>query len=174
MNITKKAVGIAGAVVMVAALSGTGTAVAAGLITTKQIKDSAITTAKVKNGTLTLKDFKSSERTKLVGPQGPAGLAGLAGAAGATGAAGAAGASANASQSIVQGPTVSVPAGGIGSADAYCPAGQKITGGGFFVSIAVPASSGPAAPSPTTGWRTVINNSDNPIAVSGYAFAICV
>lgn len=161
MTISKKIVGIAGAVVMVAALSSTGTAVAAGLITTKQIKDSAITTDKVKNGTLTLKDFKASERGKLVGPQGPAGLTGLAGA------------NANATHAIVQGPTVTVAAGAIGYADAYCTPGKKVTGGGFFASIAVPASSGPAAPSPTTGWRTVINNSDNPIAVEVYAFAIC-
>jgi hypothetical protein len=164
MTISKKIVGIAGAVVMVAALSSTGTAVAGGLITTKQIKDSAITTDKVKNGTLTLKDFKASERRKLVGPQGPAGLTGLTGPAGA---------SANATHAIVQGPTVTVAAGAIGYADAYCAPGKKVTGGGFFASIAVPASSGPAAPSPTTGWRTVINNSDNPIAIEVYAFAIC-
>jgi hypothetical protein len=170
MRVNKKVVGIAGAVVMVAALSGTGTAVAAGLITTNQIKDSAITTAKVKNGTLTLKDFKSSERGKLVGPQGPAGPAGLAGL---TGPAGPAGASVNTTHAIVQGPTVTVAAYDIGYADAYCAAGKKVTGGGYFASIAVAASSGPAAPSPTTGWRTVINNSENPIAVDVYAWAIC-
>lgn len=168
MNINKKIVGIAGAVVMVAALSSTGTAVAAGLITTKQIKDSAVTAAKVKNGTLTLKDFKASERGKLVGPQGPAGPAGLAGLTGP------AGASVNASHAIVQGPTMRVAAYDIGYADAYCAAGKKVTGGGYFASIAIAASSGPAAPSPTTGWRTVINNSQNSIAVDVYAFAICV
>ena len=79
MTISKKIAGLAGAIVLVAALSSTGTAVAAGLITTKQIQDNAITTAKVKNGTLTLKDFKASERSKLVGPQGPAGPIGPAG-----------------------------------------------------------------------------------------------
>ena len=167
MRFNKRVLSITGAVVMVAALSSTGTAVAGGLITTKQIKDSAITTDKVKNGTLTLKDFKASERGKLVGPQGPAGLAGL------TGPVGPAGASANASQAIVQGPTVTVAAYGIGYADAYCPAGKKVTGGGYFASIAIPASSGPAAPSPTTGWRTVINNSQNGIPVDVYAFAVC-
>ncbi|RYB88339.1 hypothetical protein EUA06_21535 [Nocardioides glacieisoli] len=167
MRINKKAVGIAGAMIAVAGLSGSGTAVAAGLITTNQIKDSAITTAKVKNGTLTLKDFKASERGKLVGPAGPAGPAGV------TGMTGPAGASASASQAIVQGPTVTVAAYSIGYADAYCAAGKKITGGGYFASIAIPASSGPAAPSPTTGWRTVINNSDNPVAVDVYAFAVC-
>jgi hypothetical protein len=68
---------------------------------------------------------------------------------------------------------VTVAAYSIGYADAYCPAGKKITGGGYFASIAIPASSGPAAPSPTTGWRTVINNSDNSIPVDVYAFAVC-
>ncbi|MEO5663422.1 MAG: hypothetical protein ABIR39_09055 [Nocardioides sp.] len=170
MSINKKAVGIVGAVVMVAAISSTGTAVAGGLITTKQISKNAVTSALVKDGTLTLKDFKSSERTKLVGPQGPAGLAGVAGVAGV---AGPAGASANATHAIVQGPTIRVAAYGIGSADAYCEAGKKVTGGGYFASIAVAASSGPAAPSPTTGWRTVINNSQNSTAVDVYAYAVC-
>lgn len=164
MRINKKAVGITAAAVMVAALSSTGTAVAGGLISTNQIKNSAINSAKVKNGSLTLKDFKASERSKLVGPAGPAGVTGMTGPAGP---------SASATQAIVQGPTVTIAAYGIGYADAYCPAGKKITGGGYFASIAIPASSGPAAPSPTTGWRTVINNSDNPVSVDAYAFAVC-
>lgn len=164
MRINKKAVGITAAAVMVAALSSTGTAVAGGLISTNQIKNSAINSAKVKNGSLTLKDFKASERAKLVGPAGPAGVTGMTGPAGP---------SASATQAIVQGPTVTIAAYGIGYADAYCPAGKKITGGGYFASIAIPASSGPAAPSPTTGWRTVINNSDNSIPVDAYAFAVC-
>lgn len=164
MRINKKVVGITGAAVMVAALSSTGTAVAAGLITTNQIKNSAITSAKVKNGTLTLKDFKASERAKLVGPAGPAGVTGMPGPAGPA---------ASATQEIIQGPTTTIEAYNIGYADAYCPTGKKITGGGYFASIAIAASSGPAAASPTTGWRTVINNSDNPIAVDAYAFAVC-
>lgn len=167
MSMNKKAVGIVGAVVLVAAISSTGTAVAGGLITTKQISKNAVTSALVKDGTLTLKDFKSSERSKLVGSQGPAGLAGLPGVAGPTGA------SATATHSIVQGPTIRVAAYGIGSADAYCEAGKKVTGGGYFASIAVAASSGPAAPSPTTGWRTVINNTQNSTAVDVYAYAVC-
>lgn len=130
--------------------------------------DSATTTAKVKNGTLTLKDFKASERGKLVGPQGPAGLTGL------TGPSGPAGSGVNASHAIVQGPTVRVAAYDIGYADAYCAPGKKVTGGGYFASIAVAASSGPAAPSPTTWWRTVINNSENPSPVDVYAYAVCV
>jgi hypothetical protein len=165
MRFNKRAVGIAAAVVTVAALSSTGTAVAGGLITTKQIKDNAITTAKVKNGTLTLKDFKSSERSKLVGP------AGATGPMGPVGAAGPAGANATANVSYVQSPVVTVPAYDIGSVIAFCPAGKKATGGGYFSSIAIAASS---SPSPTgTSWGAVINNSDNSIPVEVWAYAVC-
>lgn len=61
-----------------------GGAVAASLITSKQIKD----------GSLRVKDFKESERGKLRGKRGPAGLAGPAGGTGTDGAAGARGPSA--------------------------------------------------------------------------------
>src|SRR4051794_16971826 len=68
-------------------LAVAGTAVAAKLITGKQIK----------NGALTLLDFKASERAKLRGPSGlpgtpgPTGGSGLPGATGAKGATGASG-----------------------------------------------------------------------------------
>ncbi len=86
------------ATVLVAA--GTAGANAAGLITTAQIKNGAVTSAKVKDGTLTLKDFKASERTKLVGP---------AGANGANGANGVNGVNGVAQTTIVKSPTVTVP-----------------------------------------------------------------
>lgn len=165
MGINKKVVGVVGAVVMVAALSSTGTAVAGGLITTKQIKDSAVNTAKVKNGSLTLKDFKASERSKLVGATG------ATGATGPMGAIGPAGLSATANVSVVQSPTVTVPAYDIGSVSAFCPAGKKVTGGGYFSSIAIAASSSPSTSA--TSWGAVINNSDNPIAVDVWAYAVC-
>lgn len=168
MRITKKIAVIASGVIAVAALSSTGTAVAGGLITTGQIKDSAITSDKVKNGTLTLKDFKSSERSKLVGP---AGATGATGATGPMGAIGPAGASATANSVVVQSPTVTVPAYDIGTVIAFCPAGKKVTGGGYFSSIAIAASSQPS--STGTSWGAVINNSDNSIAVEVWAYAVC-
>lgn len=169
MRVNKKSIGIAGAVIMVAALSSTGTAVAGGLITTAQIKDSAITAAKVKNGTLTLKDFKASERSKLVGT---AGATGAAGATGPMGAIGPTGASATANQVVVQSPTVTVAAFDIGTVIAFCPAGKKVTGGGYFSSIAIAASSSPN--STATSWGAVINNFDNSVSVDVWAYAVCV
>ncbi len=53
---------------LVVALGGTATA--ASLITSRQIKDNTITTKDVKNGTLLLKDFKRSEAAKLRGKAG--------------------------------------------------------------------------------------------------------
>ena len=165
MRFNKKAVGITAAVVTIAALSSTGTAVAGGLITTKQIKDSAITSAKVKNGTLTLKDFKSSERSKLVGP------AGATGPMGPMGAVGPAGANATANVSYVQSPVVTVPAYDVGTVVAVCPAGKKATGGGYFSSIAIAASSSPSANG--ASWGAVINNFDNSVPVEVWAYAVC-
>ena len=66
---------------------GGGSATAARFVTGKQVKD----------GSLTLKDFKKSERRKLLGrrgalgPRGPQGFGGAQGSAGATGPAGARG-----------------------------------------------------------------------------------
>ena len=166
MRINKKVMTIVAGVVALMALSSTGGAVAGGLITTKHIKDGAVTSAKVKNGTLTLKDFKSSERAKLVGPRGPQGIAGLTGVSGPVGPSG----TANLTQ--VVSPTVTIPAGEIGTVIASCPAGQKVTGGGYFSSIAIAASSQPTGS--TTAWGSVIDNSFNTIPVEVQAYAICV
>lgn len=172
MHISKKAVGITGGLIMIAAISSTGTAVAGGLITTAQIKDSAITTAKVKNGTLTLKDFRASERSKLKGATGPVGATGATGATGPTGAIGPTGASGTANLGVVQSPTVTVAAYDSGTVIAYCPAGKKVTGGGYFSSIAIAASSSPNATA--NAWGVVINNFDNSIPVDVWAYAVCV
>jgi hypothetical protein len=82
-------------VALVVALGG-GTAYAAGLVTSKDIKNGAVrrvdlhggavTSAKVKDGSLLKADFRAGQL-----PAGPAGPAGSAGATGATGPAGAKG-----------------------------------------------------------------------------------
>jgi len=143
---------------LVVALSG-GAAVAGGLITTKQIKNDAVTSAKVKDGTLTLKDFKASERQKLVGP---------------------AGSSASIDTVTVEGPTVSVPAGELQCIYAQCPAGKKVTGGGYYSSIAIAVSSNPADSQGLHGsgpgdteWGVMIDN-DSSIPVEVNAWAVCV
>lgn len=94
-------------------LAVSGTATAASLITSKQIKDGTVTGRDVKNRSLSPADFSGSVR----GPQGPAGPAGTTGPAGPTGATGVA--------SIV-----STNASDIGGAFTYCPAGTRVVSGG--------------------------------------------
>ncbi len=56
-----------------------GTATAASLITSTNIKDNTIQSRDIKNGSLLLKDFSAAERGKLKGATGAAGAAGAAG-----------------------------------------------------------------------------------------------
>lgn len=60
--------------------STTGGAVAAGLVTSKQIKDNTITTQDIKNGTITRADLAPS--AVIAGPRGATGAAGAAGVSG--------------------------------------------------------------------------------------------
>jgi hypothetical protein len=64
------------ALALVVAMSGTATA--ASLITSRDIKNNTITSADVKNGALRLKDVKKSDVAALVGPAGPAGASAFA------------------------------------------------------------------------------------------------
>src|SRR4051794_9922058 len=54
-------------------------------ITGKQIKNGSIGSADIHNNNLLLKDFKRSQRSKLVGPRGPAGAQGSQGLKGDVG-----------------------------------------------------------------------------------------
>ncbi|NHC22528.1 hypothetical protein G6553_04985 [Nocardioides sp. IC4_145] len=123
-------------------VAGTAGASAAGLITTSQTKNGAVTSAKVKDGSLTLQDFKASERAKLVGPAGADGVA---------------------DTTIVQSPTVVVPADDTGTVMAFCPAGMRVTSGGYFSSIAVAASSQPD--NDGDSWGAIVKNFGNLIPV---------
>ena len=67
-------------------LSLGGTATAASLITSTNIKDNTIQSRDVKDGSLLLKDFAEAERAKLKGATGATGATGAAGATGARGA----------------------------------------------------------------------------------------
>jgi hypothetical protein len=81
---------------VILALSLSGGAMAAKLITGKQIKDNSVTTADIKNGSLKSLDLSAATIAELqngaTGPQGPAGADGATGPAGPQGPAGAAGA----------------------------------------------------------------------------------
>ena len=107
-----------------------GAAVAATLITGKQVKNGSLTSADVKDGTLLVKDIKAAERAKLAragaaggigaaGAPGPAGKDGAAGAPGPAGKDGAAGAAGSPGVRGPQGPggmTAAAGGTGIGSA----------------------------------------------------------
>ncbi len=137
---------------LVLALCG-GTAVAASVITTKQIKNGAVTTpkikdnavtgAKVKDGSLTLSDLKASERNRIINVP--------------------------VNTTVVQGPTVTVAPDDFQTITAYCPAGKKVTGGGYFSSI---TEVGASVPFNTTSWSVIIHN-DSPISVDVHAYAVC-
>jgi hypothetical protein len=145
----KRTIGlVAGSVAALVLIGGTA-ADARSLITGKEIKDNSVTGKDIKNGSLTLSDFKASERAKLRGP---------------------AGTSASLNTVTVESPTVTVAAGDIGTVIAYCPAGKKVTGGGYYSSIAIAASSQPGG----TFWGAVINNYANAIDVEVNAYAVCV
>ncbi len=85
-----------------------GGAVAASLITGKQIKDGSLTGRDIRDRSLLAKDFKAGQIPR--GPRGiagPAGVAGVAGAAGAAGVAGPAGAAGAVGAVGAAGPTAS-------------------------------------------------------------------
>lgn len=73
-------------VVVVVLLSLGGTATAASLITSSNIKDNTIQSRDVKDGSLRLKDFAAADRARLKGATGATGAAGATGATGARGA----------------------------------------------------------------------------------------
>ena len=72
MNRSRNIVVLLVAGLMLALSFGSG-ALAASMITGKQIKDGTVTTKDVKNRTLTVKDFNRRTKAKLTGPQGPKG-----------------------------------------------------------------------------------------------------
>jgi hypothetical protein len=143
VKISKKTIGFIGAAAVLVAITSTGApAEAAKLLTGKNIKD----------GSLTLKDFKASERAKLVGPQGPAGMPGQPAALNTV---------------IVESPDVFIGAGNLGVAIAYCPAGTKVTGGGYYSDDSIAYESVPNTPN---SWGAQFDNySDYTITVSAYA-----
>lgn len=72
--------------------------------------------------------------------------------------------------SYVTGPTVSVPAGQILGASAFCPGGTKVIGGGFFSSITDVGGTGNN--NAGTSWFVLVNNTTS-ITVDVNATAVC-
>ena len=132
------------------AVSFSGGALAAALITGADIKDGTITTADIKNETLKVKDISPTARealrgqqgaTGLVGPQGEKGATGATGATGPQGPQGLTGATGAAGAQGPQGPTG--PTGPIGPSTVYrvSPADVNLQGGGgaIVASLSLPA-----------------------------------
>lgn len=169
MKRLKVAMGPAGFLVAMFALMiavSSGSAYAAVMIGTSNIKNGAVTApklatnsvtgakvaansvtgAKVANGTLTLADFTAADRAKILGPKA-------------------------ADAVRVELLDQVVAAEDFGTFVVYCPGTRKVTGGGYFSSIAVASSSAPNAD--RSGWLVQINNFDNAISVEIDAYAIC-
>jgi hypothetical protein len=123
--------------VVALAFAMSGTAVAATVITTAQIKD----------GTIRLKDINPQARAKLKGNTGAKGAKGATGAAGAT------------NVLVRAGTAGAVLNGAVGVAQVSCSAGERATGGGSSISgstgwqviesFPTPGTTG----STPTGWR---------------------
>ena len=134
-----------------------------------QLRDNAVTSRKVLDASLYARDFKRGQLP--AGPQGPPGPAGPAGAQGPAGAAG------------VSGLEVVYAASGSGAAtskdaEALCPSGKQVTGGGALVagggSKATVTSSTPGAVADPTSWY-VQAREFVPTGVDWtlYAYAVC-
>jgi hypothetical protein len=158
IHMQKRTIGLVAGAAVIIALAGGTAADASGLLTGKDIKD----------GSLTLKDFKASEKAKLKGATGARGAQGPAGIAGP--------ATASTLDTVtVKSPDTYVSPGQISTVIAYCPAGKKATGGGYFSSVAQAGASVPTGSDtgfPATSWGVIINN-DTPIGVRVNAYVIC-
>jgi hypothetical protein len=143
---------IVGVIALIVALSGS--AVAASLITSAQIKD----------GSVRLKDINKNARKALKGQRGPAGAIGTRGLQGAQGSPGAAGANGATKVVVRLGTLISVPNTTTGSVTAECNPGERATGGGNSISgstgwqvIESFPTPGTAGSTPT-GWRVDATN----------------
>lgn len=125
---------------IVGLLAMAGAAGAASLIDGGDVKNSSLTGKDVRNRSLTQSDFRGSVRGPR-GPQGPQGPAGVMSTSGIT----------------VVTAEAAVPAGGFGSAIAFCPAGQRVVSGGGFANNG--GVDGLAASEPndaSTAWFTIM------------------
>lgn len=145
------------------ALSGTAVA-AKGLITGAQIKDHSIGYVDIS----TLAVGKLRGRVGRVGPPGPQGAQGPAGATGATGPAGTTGTFSSANVQVVNSGQVPVNPESAGQAEATCPAGTKLIGGGMITGATYIASA-PAG----NAWLAGVFDTSTSVASSVTAYALC-
>ena len=127
-----------------------------------------VTSANIKNGTIQPVDLSAKTKRVMRGARGPRGPQGDPGPVGDRGPQGPPG---FAQVFQVISPQIPIAAQEEGLAIASCPAGQKLTGGGFFASHPTVA---PYIAQPSgQDWRVrAFNFSDQPQSL--YAYAICV
>jgi hypothetical protein len=179
-HIPRPGPGLVVALIALFVVSG-GSAMAASLITSKQIKD----------GTIQAKDISKKAKQALkgntglrglsgalgpMGPQGPAGPQGVQGVQGAPG---------PVNLTYVRGDQVDVSATGQEHAEAYCPAGQSVVGGGVYsdspnvgemnVNSSYPIDDVDADAVPDDGWLAWVDVSTSDPSFSEFfqAYAIC-
>ena len=149
-------------------LSCTGGAVAAGYITSAQVKDNSLTGRDIRNRSLTPADFSGSVRGDdgrdgapgPTGPQGPAGPAGPQGPAGPS-----------AVSALTTSEAADHPAGAVDGGTVACPAGQRVVSGGFFSDSGVVFLSRPTGD--RTGWMVAVDNSGSSVSGDLEGYALC-
>lgn len=92
------------------------------------------------------------------GPQGPTGARGATGAAGARGERGETGPAGPVELRYVEGPTVTVGAGGKEVAQVFCPSGFHDTGGGMIGQASFGFNIASSAPSGNNAWIVDVEN----------------
>jgi len=151
---------------------GTGYAISS-QINGKNIKKGSISYDKLSKSAVKKLRGKTGPRGPIgaAGPMGLAGGPGSPGAAGANGANGANGGFDPAKVSYVTGPDTTAPGGGVvTTAQAFCPAGTKVVGGGYYSNIAMNGYSAPR--SDGSGWAMIVDNTTG-VATTINAYAVC-
>ena len=106
------------------ALAMGGTATAASMVTSAQIKDGTITAKDIKRGSIGTAQLSSSAKDGTQGVSGPMGPIGPAGPMGPAG-------PSTAGKIVIINASKAVPAGKVDSVTAVCPPGHRIVSGGF-------------------------------------------
>ena len=137
----------------------------AGSVGPRQLQDNAVSSRKVLDGSLLAADFQRGQLP--AGPKGPQGPAGTPGAPGTPGVSG---------LEVVYVASASGP-GSVKDAEAQCPAGKKVTGGGAVVTAGskatVTASAPGAVPNPTSWYVEARQYEPSDSDWTLFAYAVC-
>jgi hypothetical protein len=163
---------VVGIIALVIALGGTAFAQSVlprNSVGSRQIRTNAVTSSEIKDRTIRLRDISRTARSELRGQRGPAGPPGPPGAAGTGTGTGSA-----ALNLVVATAAGSVGAGAVTAANATCPAGRRVTGGGARVDTGTDVSVRESYPSSNnTVWTVRVGNDDAAGTATYTAFAIC-